>query len=443
MTYLRDVSITNLFGLYDHRIQLKSDSPVTIVAGPNGIGKTTLLSLTHALLSGSYGQVAKRRFDRLAVTSDSGDRLAVEPQDAPDSEAEEARLLLQLKKRGARQVEKVIRVPKPEVELELPSWIEQVGPDLFVDTRSDDLVSLTEVRRRWGRFRASHSPSRRHRFDPPEWFVAEDWATDFIETKRLDSLLARAHRRAPQRPRDRANSGAPIHYYLSAVRDVMERARFDSARIAQTRDRTFAQRFLNRASRLAVKEDEIRARYSQVESKADDLATNALLADSLETLSSQHLNPSEKRMLKLFLDDFEEKIKPLEPVSARLNELREIVNAKFLNKRVDLDYRRGIVFVAEPDEIEIDADALSSGEQHELALISRLLFDIAPGTTVLVDEPELSLHVSWQHRMLDDLSRIAELVGLRFVLATHSTAIINGRWELVEELGPIDDRPRG
>jgi predicted ATPase len=67
------------------------------------------------------------------------------------------------------------------------------------------------------------------------------------------------------------------------------------------------------------------------------------------------------------------------------------------------------------------------------------LFREEEGTTVLIDEPELSLHVSWQHTMVDDLTEIASLVGLSFVIATHSTAIINGRWDLVEELGPIDD----
>jgi predicted ATP-binding protein involved in virulence len=52
MPFLREISITRLFGLYDHDLSLRADPPVTIVAGPNGIGKTTLLALTHAFLTG-------------------------------------------------------------------------------------------------------------------------------------------------------------------------------------------------------------------------------------------------------------------------------------------------------------------------------------------------------------------------------------------------------
>ena len=32
-----------LFGIFDHRIDLKNDQRVTLIHGPNGFGKTTLL----------------------------------------------------------------------------------------------------------------------------------------------------------------------------------------------------------------------------------------------------------------------------------------------------------------------------------------------------------------------------------------------------------------
>ena len=127
-------------------------------------------------------------------------------------------------------------------------------------------------------------------------------------------------------------------------------------------------------------------------------------------------------------------------MSDKLDELRAIVEPKFLNKTISVDPDSGIRFITSPSMAEIGASALSSGEQHEVALISRLLFSEHPGTTVFIDEPELSLHVSWQHAMLADLEDIAEVAKLSFVLATHSTAIINNRWDLVEELGPIDDQ---
>lgn len=63
-----------------------------------------------------------------------------------------------------------------------------------------------------------------------------------------------------------------------------------------------------------------------------------------------------------------------------------------------------------------------------------MLFAAAPGSLVLIDEPEISLHAAWKHSFVDDVSRIARLNDLQVVLATHSTAIINGKWDLVREL---------
>ena len=44
----------------------------------------------------------------------------------------------------------------------------------------------------------------------------------------------------------------------------------------------------------------------------------------------------------------------------------------------------------------------------------------------------------WQHEMVEDLLEIAKVSDVSFVLATHSTAIINNRWDIVDELGPLD-----
>ena len=81
---------------------------------------------------------------------------------------------------------------------------------------------------------------------------------------------------------------------------------------------------------------------------------------------------------------------------------------------------------------------LSSGEQHEIVLLFELLFETKPNSLILVDEPELSLHVAWQREMLKDLQDMADLSDFRAILATHSPQIIGERWDLTIELkGPV------
>jgi predicted ATP-binding protein involved in virulence len=67
-----------------------------------------------------------------------------------------------------------------------------------------------------------------------------------------------------------------------------------------------------------------------------------------------------------------------------------------------------------------------------------LLFKVPPQSLILIDEPELSLHVAWRKRFIEDLSSIIELGGFSALIATHSPQIINNRWDLTVNLsGPV------
>jgi len=80
-------------------------------------------------------------------------------------------------------------------------------------------------------------------------------------------------------------------------------------------------------------------------------------------------------------------------------------------------------------------EALFSGEQHELVLHYDLLFRVRPNTLVLIDEPELSLHVAWQKRFLPDLLEIVAAAEFDVLVATHSPYIVGDHSDLMIGLG--------
>ncbi len=91
---------------------------------------------------------------------------------------------------------------------------------------------------------------------------------------------------------------------------------------------------------------------------------------------------------------------------------------------------------------EVPPDALSSGEQHELVLMYDLLFKTKPGTFVMIDEPEISLHIAWQKKFLEDLQKIINLNSMDVVLSTHSPQLIGAHLDLTVKLsGPKHARP--
>ncbi len=114
--------------------------------------------------------------------------------------------------------------------------------------------------------------------------------------------------------------------------------------------------------------------------------------------------------------------------------LLDILNRKLAPKQVQLDRDAGYQ-VKTHDGQGLALSQLSSGEQHELVLLHSLLFRVERGALLLIDEPELSLHVTWQTEFLEDLIRIAKQVGFSAVLATHSPYIVGKREDLMVRLG--------
>lgn len=68
---------------------------------------------------------------------------------------------------------------------------------------------------------------------------------------------------------------------------------------------------------------------------------------------------------------------------------------------------------------------LSSGEQQILNLLSKIVFNAEEESIVFVDEPEISLHVSWQRAVPKLLYRVSEEFNCDVVVATHSPIIIS------------------
>lgn len=67
---------------------------------------------------------------------------------------------------------------------------------------------------------------------------------------------------------------------------------------------------------------------------------------------------------------------------------------------------------------------LSSGEQQVLVLFIKIIVAAGRGKVLLVDEPEISLHVRWQQLLPQLFSLIAEELDTRLVIATHSPTLV-------------------
>lgn len=82
---------------------------------------------------------------------------------------------------------------------------------------------------------------------------------------------------------------------------------------------------------------------------------------------------------------------------------------------------------------------LSSGEKQILAILLTVLVEDNQNYVLFMDEPEVSLHVDWQKRLIDLILELNP--NVQIILTTHSPAVImNGWMDKVTEVSEITDQ---
>ncbi len=82
---------------------------------------------------------------------------------------------------------------------------------------------------------------------------------------------------------------------------------------------------------------------------------------------------------------------------------------------------------------------LSSGEKQMLAILLTVLVEDDQPYVLFMDEPEVSLHIEWQKRLLDLILELNP--NVQIILTTHSPAVVMNGWiDRVTEVSEIEVR---
>src|SRR5262249_15874513 len=111
-----------------------------------------------------------------------------------------------------------------------------------------------------------------------------------------------------------------------------------------------------------------------------------------------------------------------------------VINGFYKDKQVAFDLKLGISFKSRSGTV-IAPIALSSGERQLLMLFSNVLVALDRRSIFIIDEPELSLNVKWQRRLIDALLDFSKGAAVQFVLATHSIELLSRYQRHVVRLG--------
>jgi len=410
--------ITELFGPGEPTIDIafKLEQHVTVLHGRNGSGKTITLTLLDALRNGRFGVLAQYPFTLLRLERDDGTSLEIEPTGEQKTSEAERHLNYRLD------------------DLEWTS--------LSVDEEDEEGLWARTARSRKRRRSQLHG-AQRSQGNLFEYIFRDQHRTLFewldslppIKFIKADRLFARGPKDLDDDDDDddETEPKLMVERLSEDLRAHIHEADRQYRRISTRLDSSLPSRLFADHDDLPELE-ELEARERALNAQTDRLTELGLLRQPPSSIDRNKLTEEQKKTFFIILNDREEKLATFTPIADKAQRLITSLKRKLAPKTVRLDVENGYT-VTTANGNPLPLRCLSSGEQHEFVLLHELLFDVQPGSLILIDEPELSLHVTWQVDVLPELLDIAKLANVDMVIATHSPYIVGDHHELLVSLG--------
>ena len=443
---IQSIKIENLFDIFDYDISFKPDENVLLITGPNGYGKTTILSIIYHLFNRKFFFFQKLVFDKITVRLDDNIKIVITRVKVKqkrlfdkNSTFSTSKVEVELYQNNA-QFDKFIY---PNFSTDTNQSIGRIISDLpitqfseneWIDLRNNKILSVEEL---ISEYEYQFPPSmRRNIFE-----IKSQKSTDILDSIQVHLIREqRLFKKALVKGNNRRFLGNEeaqsvmvdtIQTYADELKQFIGDVSQKSFAKTQELDSNYPKRLTNTNTSDILKKDEYEEKYKELEDKQRRLHKFGLYESIQEFLT---YNEEDAKALTVYLRDFESKLNVFDELVEKLELFTSVLNERrFTFKSIKINGINGFYFETNKGK-KLELSQLSSGEQHEVVLLYELIFNVKTNVLVLIDEPEISLHVAWQKDFLSDLLKIIKIQNIQVLIATHSPSIINDRWDLVYNL---------
>ncbi len=439
---LNKISVEKLFGVFDHEIPINNDLGITIIIGENGLGKTVILEMIEAFFKANYLYFNNISFKRLIF--EFTDKVLWTLEKEEDFEFSPVLTLTQTNKnKSTYKPLKLFQFDFEEIDslsnriIRYLPHFRRIGSRMWLDRRTGERLNIDNIIERYGNIIVEDFFFSDE--NKPKWFTERfnSIKVNLIETQRLISI----------ENTDEKTHERTVNKYSHELSRIIKSYLTQSTELSSKLDRTYPNRLIKRLKKKSnATNEDLNKELKELEEKRKLLDTVGLIEIEKDSNLLEIENPENViiDVLMLYVEDSFEKIKIFDKISRKIEILLEIINKRFKHKRLYIDKEKGFLFkstiIKDRDGgfQEIPVNKLSSGEQNELVLFYLLLFKTDENSLILIDEPEVSLHISWQNSFINDLKEITKLNNLDVVIATHSPDIIANNWDLRVELKGLE-----
>lgn len=115
-----------------------------------------------------------------------------------------------------------------------------------------------------------------------------------------------------------------------------------------------------------------------------------------------------------------------EKIYTRKTLFDNLVNKAFKETEKIIDNESDKLRFIKDGSTSIDANKLSSGEKQLLIILLTVLLEDGQEYVLIMDEPEISMHISWQYKLIDMILQLNP--NVQIILTTHSPMIFSDGW---------------
>lgn len=440
------LKISKLHGCYNYDVEFNSD--VTFIYGENGCGKTTILNITEIIITGQLYKLFNYAFTEIELTYDSKngqkkpesirienrkkvlavifnghnfsvtrDRIYDEMMmdDADPQELQwryfEINPFLKEIRRTFNYVYLPLNRSMKSSDLEMNSkkmfYMQRIRDHAYYEAEIDDDSQVQDL----AMIQVQQLISRKH----TEMMAHISNINDGFRNEILKSLLE-------------ANKKSS---FSDVFQGIIGNATNNTIQDLQNTKISYI-KTLNDLNIVSKQEEASYIRFfddfiEDFSNYLQETSTNSVRGISVELLMKYQEVTKMKEIVSIAERIEKKKSKVREPMDIFIKTMNDFIGTTREEKEIIINQNGRISFRTRYNNKPIDIQNLSSGEKQLLTFFANLIFNVKSQRAgiFVVDEPELSLHLSWQKMFVEKTMGINK--NIQLIFATHAPEIIGAR----------------
>lgn len=420
---IKTIVVEKLFGLYDYTLTIPStvEDNVFIIYGDNGTGKSTILRIAYHLLSSETGQshktfLANSSFKYFLVEFSDGTKVSAERTDENEDYLGEYTINY---------------VGDEEIRCAIPCGWHEETHTFRVSFSVSSSLSRRSFRRLLDKLKGINI-----------YFISDN-----RNERQYDSLDQRHRRPLPTDPVAREMEQLQ-EWVIGQALEASKKGEEGIMDVYVKLLSKFGKRHKKKESVITL--EDIYSEIGILEKRATSYAQIGFMPSTnysdIKTCLSKVLKTNQSAaasILEPFLETQKNRLDALDYLFDTISYFCQSLNNYLYKKHVIYSVKEGFKFYQNSNEMplfdnekdEIGVKKLSSGERQLLSLFIMVIRKSNVCPIIIIDEPEISLNIKWQRRLLETLNYFVRDSDAQFVVATHSFEILSSHLKNTVRIG--------